>query len=97
MVAQRADVGGTPSTIGDDEVGVQGADARRADPEALQAGGLDEPAGMVARWVSEDTARVLVRERLRRPTPRLVFVDTPGNLRWIASGEYERGGQDDLG
>ena len=51
---------------------------------------------MVARWVSEDTARVLVRERLRRPTPRLVFVDTPGNLRWIARGESKRGGQDDL-
>jgi hypothetical protein len=40
------------------------ADHRAADRVPFQAGGLDEPPGEVARWVTEDRPRVGLRKRL---------------------------------
>ena len=58
--------------LGDDEVGVPLADRGAADPQPLEAGGVDQPAGVVAGRVAEDAARVLVGERLGRDPLRLV-------------------------
>ena len=49
VVAERPDVGGAAAAVGDDEVRVEVLTLRAAEPVALQAGGLDEPPGMVVR------------------------------------------------
>src|SRR6266851_7107681 len=63
---ERADVGRARVTGVDDEVRVLPAHDRVADPGTLQAGGLDEPPGVVARRIAEDRARVRLRQRLLR-------------------------------
>src|SRR5437868_591606 len=51
-------VGQTPR-IGDDEIGVLGADFSAADPQTLQPGLVDQRAGAEAARVFENTAAVL--------------------------------------
>src|SRR5579871_4230257 len=55
----RVDVVGGPALVGLHEVGVLGRHRRRAHPEALQAGLVDQAPGRVAWGVGEDGARVL--------------------------------------
>ena len=53
----------------DDEIGVLGRDRGAADAEALQAGRLDQPRGMVAGRVGEHRAAAPLPDRLARLAP----------------------------
>src|SRR5262245_48696628 len=53
---QGEDVGGDRAAAVDDEVGVGARDLGAPAAPALQAGGLDHPAGVVTGWVLEDAA-----------------------------------------
>ena len=89
VVADRAHVGGRSPAVDDDEVGVHGADLRRSDAEALQPGGVDQPARMVVGRIAKDAARVLIGERLRRLALRLVGGDPRRDLAGIAGGQLD--------
>src|SRR5574338_248328 len=97
VIPDGAHVGGSPGPpVGDDEVRVQRAHLGRADAMALQAGGVDEPPGMVAGRVAEDAARVLVGQWLRRLALRLVLGDARGDRLRLPALQLDGGGQHHL-
>ena len=96
-IAERANVGRASAAVGDDEVRVQVADARAADALPLQARGVDEPAGVIARRIAEDAPGVLVGERLRRLAARLEGGHVGGDRRTIPAAQRQLRGDHDLG
>ena len=64
VLGEPAHVGGRALLVVDDEVGVLLGHDRAADPVALEAGVLDEPAGRVAVRVAEDAPGRRQPERL---------------------------------
>src|SRR6185503_7032536 len=95
-IAQRSNVSRTAAAIGDDEVGVERADAGSADAQPLQAGRVDEAACMVARRVAEDAPGVLVGERLGRHALGLVLRHQVRDRLGLSAIEGERRRKDHL-
>ena len=97
VVGQAAHVGGRALLVVDDEVGVLLGHDRAADPVALEASLVDEPAGRVAVRVAEHAAGRRQAERLVGLAPAADVVEALLDDVRVGRGQLERRPEDQLG